>query len=111
MKLEQLRQRLVLASRHTPEDARVPEGFAQRVSHAIRSAPPPDPWLAWLHDFRRATLLASSVAAMATVLHLLVPPPWIARPGEVIDPDPLGEAFLGDVSGLLEESFSDEPAP
>lgn len=111
MNLEALRQKLVRsASRHPVSDA-VPYAFEQRVMHAIRNTPAPDPNLPWVAGLWRAALCALAVALLSGGFH------WrelvheaTAAGDDVPDAELLEVAVLGDLPGF-EPSDPDAPTP
>lgn len=111
MNLEHLRQRLVEAARSQPADPSVPPGFEHRVVRFVLSQPRPEPWLEWLDGLRRAAVLASALAAVAILLHVMVPPQAAVHPEASDTPDPLDAALLADVSHLMDEALAEEAAP
>ncbi len=112
MKLEGLRQKLVRAARQQTMSEQVPYAFEQRILHAIRSAPPRDPFLAWVAGLWRAAFCALAIAAATGTWH------WgqtndSAPPIETLviaDADLLEVAVLGDLPEL-DEPLAEPPAP
>jgi hypothetical protein len=101
MNLEVLRQKLVRSARRHPVSDAVPYAFEQRVMHAIRNTPAPDPYLPWVAGLWRAALCALAVALLSSGFHWreLVNDPT-ATVQEVPDAELLEVAVLGDLPGF-----------
>jgi hypothetical protein len=111
MNLEVLRQKLVRSARRHPVSDAVPYAFEQRIMHAIRNAPAPDPFLPWVAGLWRAALCALAVAVLSGGIHWreLVNPSAPAGEG-VPDAELLEVAVLGDLPDF-ESSDPDATTP
>lgn len=65
--LEKLRKVLVGAARKQPPNDAVPYAFEQRIMAHLRSASPPNAWMAWGHALWRAAAACVAIAALCSI--------------------------------------------
>ena len=111
MNLEDLRQNLVRSARRHPVSDAVPYAFEQRIMHAIRNAPAPDPFLPWVAGLWRAALCALAIALLSGGFHWRELVNASAAAGDdVPDAELLEVAVLGDLPDF-ESTDPDAPTP